>query len=579
VKKKKKPKKIIKNDIYKENNNLKGKMNFSSQNSQYLFPINNIIILPQFFDKVKSSLIYQRKNIINPNFQRENNFSKFLIESKWNLQIKNIHNSNEQDYKHINGKIDLKDNISKFNTLNILFSNFEEVLPIDIRENQILTFDSSQQKVFLKFNFPINLNNGFNIRNVNKELSNQIFDIKLSGLFKQKKILTEPINFQVKGFDIVKSIIKTLNNKETIPQIKEKNVRIISSVFNNIQMSFLVEFQISLENLKKVYTFTIKKINTINDYSIKITKIILVYCLQYSSLIRKIKVNNISNNFNKIDKVIFNLNLKNNFNKKSNQNKIKHNKNFCNWHSFMTSTTPIYYESDELLVMNIFNLIQKPSLFGIDIILKDEELINHKIKYFPVLSCIFIETSKLNFNNSLSTKSSSNSFNLNDKYYEIKTKNMFFFKENHFNIYEIPSYSEQIKNFLENNPEAYNITLNDVSENSYFSLIWIPFNFFYSKTILPSGSKLEKKQLPIFQVFYKFKSFNQCTYKVKFMPVIGILEKNYKGYTEYSMFNDVKSETFWFKNLFSNNNNYLVDLNNNLQLCKELISFVKKNQL
>ncbi len=554
-------------------------MNFSSQNSQYLFPINNIIILPQFFDKVKSSLIYQRKNIINPNFQRENNFSKFLIESKWNLQIKNIHNSNEQDYKHINGKIDLKDNISKFNTLNILFSNFEEVLPIDIRENQILTFDSSQQKVFLKFNFPINLNNGFNIRNVNKELSNQIFDIKLSGLFKQKKILTEPINFQVKGFDIVKSIIKTLNNKETIPQIKEKNVRIISSVFNNIQMSFLVEFQISLENLKKVYTFTIKKINTINDYSIKITKIILVYCLQYSSLIRKIKVNNISNNFNKIDKVIFNLNLKNNFNKKSNQNKIKHNKNFCNWHSFMTSTTPIYYESDELLVMNIFNLIQKPSLFGIDIILKDEELINHKIKYFPVLSCIFIETSKLNFNNSLSTKSSSNSFNLNDKYYEIKTKNMFFFKENHFNIYEIPSYSEQIKNFLENNPEAYNITLNDVSENSYFSLIWIPFNFFYSKTILPSGSKLEKKQLPIFQVFYKFKSFNQCTYKVKFMPVIGILEKNYKGYTEYSMFNDVKSETFWFKNLFSNNNNYLVDLNNNLQLCKELISFVKKNQL
>ena len=149
----KKNQKIIKSVIYKENNNLKGKIDFSTQNSQYLFPINNIIILTQFFNKVKSSLIYQRKNIINPNFKRENNFSKFLIESKWNLQIKNIHNSNEQDYKHINGKIDFKDNISTFNTLNILFSNFEEVLPIDIREIQILTFDSSQQKVFLKFNF------------------------------------------------------------------------------------------------------------------------------------------------------------------------------------------------------------------------------------------------------------------------------------------------------------------------------------------------------------------------------------------------------------------------------------------
>ena len=38
----------------------------------------------------------------------------------------------------------------------------------------------------------------------------------------------------------------------------------------------------------------------------------------------------------------------------------------------MTSTTPIYYESDNLIVMNISNLIQNPSLFGIDIILKDE---------------------------------------------------------------------------------------------------------------------------------------------------------------------------------------------------------------
>ena len=31
------------------------------------------------------------------------------------------------------------------------------------------------------------------------------------------------------------------------------------------------------------------------------------------------------------------------------------------------------------------------------------------------------------------------------------------------------------------------------------------------------------------------------------MLVIGILEKNYKGYTEYSMFNDVKSEKFCLK--------------------------------
>ena len=240
-----------------------------------------------------------------------------------NLNIKNTINSNEQDYKYINGKFDSKD-ISKYNHLNLIFSNFEEVLPIDIRENQILTFDSSQQKVFLKLNFPINAKNGFNLRQVKKELTNQIFDIKLSGLFNQKEIFSEPINFQVKGFDIVKAIIKTLNNKETIPQIQDKNVKIISSVFNNIQMTFLVEFQISLEHLKKVYTFPIKNLNTINEYGIKITKIILVYCLQYSSLIRKIKSNNISNmnNFNKKICIPF---LKNNLNRRHNQNKIKIN--------------------------------------------------------------------------------------------------------------------------------------------------------------------------------------------------------------------------------------------------------------
>ena len=550
-------------------------MNFSLNNPQYLFPINNIIILPHFFNRENSKAINERNKIINPNFQKENNFTKFLYNSKLNLNIKNTINSNEQDYKYINGKFDSKD-ISKYNHLNLIFSNFEEVLPIDIRENQILTFDSSQQKVFLKLNFPINAKNGFNLRQVKKELTNQIFDIKLSGLFNQKEIFSEPINFQVKGFDIVKAIIKTLNNKETIPQIQDKNVKIISSVFNNIQMTFLVEFQISLEHLKKVYTFPIKNLNTINEYGIKITKIILVYCLQYSSLIRKIKSNNISNmnNFNKKICIPF---LKNNLNRRHNQNKIKINKNFCNWHSFMTSTTPIYYESDDLLIMNIFNSIYKPSLFGIDIILKDEQLINHKIKYFPVLSCIFIETSKVSISPSVSSKSTSISFNLNNN--EKKAQNMFFFKENHFNIYEIPSYSEQIKNFLENNPEAYNLNLNEISENSYFSLIWIPFNSFISKTNFPSGFKFEKQKLPIFQVFYKFKSFNECSYKVKFIPVIGIVEKNYKGNIEYSIFNDVKSEIFWFKNLFTNNNNYLIDLNYNLKLCKELISYVKNNQL
>ena len=45
--------------------------------------------------------------------------------------------------------------------------------------------------------------------------------------------------------------------------------------------------------------------------------------------------------------------------------------------------------------------------------------------------------------------STSNSFN--DNYNEKKTQNLFFFKENNTNIFEIPSYYQQLQSFLENN--------------------------------------------------------------------------------------------------------------------------------
>ena len=125
----------------------------------------------------------------------------------------------------------------------------------------MLIFDSKQETIFLKYIFPINLKYGSMLWNVNKDLINQIFDFYLTGELNNKKIFAEPIHFQVKGFDIIKSIVKTLNNKGINIQTKEKKYKVICTFFNNIQLTFLIEFSISFENLTKIYTFPNKNFN------------------------------------------------------------------------------------------------------------------------------------------------------------------------------------------------------------------------------------------------------------------------------------------------------------------------------
>ena len=555
-------------------------MNIAIMNLSNLYNYKTMEFHPKFSIRENEKINYYRNERIFSKFQNENNFSYFLHNSNWIIELGTDNESNTKNVENLHGKID-KNEIPKFNQLNNIFPNFDLVLPINIKENQMLIFDSKQEKIFLKYIFPINLKYGSMLRNVNKDLINHIFDFNLTGELNNKKIFSEPIHFQVKGFDIVKSIVKTLNNKGINIQSKEKKYKVICTVFNNIQLTFLTEFSISFENLTKIYTFPIKKITSINEYNIKINKIILIYCLQYTSLIRKINSINYFNAYcNSNKQLIYQKNMK--INNKFNENK-KINKpyfNYSNWHNFMTLTTPIIYEKDDLPVMNIFNSITKPSIFGIDINLKDENNTFHNVKYFPVIGKIFIETEKLNISHSNSTKSSSNSFNINEVVYEKKLQTIFFFNENHTFINEIPSYSQQIRSFIENNPEINDVILNEVSDNSYFSLIWIPSCTYLNYNSCKKG-QISKFEMPTFQIYYKFKSFSQCSYKIQFLSVIGIGEKNYKSKFNYTVFNNMDSEIFWFKNQYSSQSkiNFLVDINNNINLYNELISSVDNKQL
>ena len=141
---------------------------------------------PKFSIRENDKINHYRNERNFSTFQNENNFSYFLHNSNWNIELGTDNESNSKNVENLHGKID-KNEIPKFNQLNNIFPNFYLVLPINLKENQMLIFDSKQGKNFLKYIFPINLKYCSTLRNVNKDLINQIFDFILTGELNNKK--------------------------------------------------------------------------------------------------------------------------------------------------------------------------------------------------------------------------------------------------------------------------------------------------------------------------------------------------------------------------------------------------------
>ena len=81
-------------------------------------------------------------------------------------------------------------------------------------------------------------------------------------------------------------------------------------------------------------------------------------------------------------------------------------------------------------------------------------------------------------------------------------------------------------------------------------------------------SKLDKQakspQINQRNSFSLLKSFDSKVFRTSTNIPLNV-KKLIKVSTEYSMFNDIKSEIFWFKNFFSDNNNYLKKVKNILK--------------
>lgn len=231
---------------------------------------------------------------------------------------------------------------------------------------------------------------------------------------------------------------------------------------------------------------------------------------------------------------------------------IKNNKhNFCNWFSFMTNTTPLMLNHEDLTLKSFFSSFEKPSIFGVDCLFKFNNSYFHKT-FHPSFSAINIEllteqpsnTTNTIIPNNQSIITSTGCENLNNlsnlnstldgSFYSYvseseqanaaKLQNTVFFIED-LAMHLRPLFCDKAQEFLESH-ELLNVSVAEVSENSWFSVLWTP-----EKN--KENSHLEANAC--FLVFYRIKPA-ACDSKIGFLPVIGVSS---------GKFGD---EIFWFSN-------------------------------
>lgn len=252
----------------------------------------------------------------------------------------------------------------------------------------------------------------------------------------------------------------------------------------------------------------------------------------------------------------------------------------------MTSTTPLVYDSDEISLRTFFSFFEKPSVFGLDCVFRSK---NKKIlsKYSPTLSSMYVEINTSSnmsdqVNSSFSSISSrmtndmnkttsglrqqNSHVNINTPNFEtlthhsnstaetllhIEDENFLFeqlkksdnsvsvisFEEDKV-LYNRDIMSQKLEELFKNHPDLENATIGDISENSYFSILWTPTkssNFFQNNTS--------------FLVYYKFRN-KHLSYSIKFLPVMGVVSN--KTDDEFWFSNNIFADTVLFNEVIVN---------------------------
>jgi hypothetical protein len=195
--------------------------------------------------------------------------------------------------------------------------------------------------------------------------------------------------------------------------------------------------------------------------------------------------------------------------------------NICNWHHFMTYSTPIYYDKGDITLFEFFKAYNESSVFGLTAIFN----INGNFvqnNYTPSLSELYIE---LNIRDLISSNDSTLDSQISDENNILRGRNFMRLnidRSNHNNPVIKTKIEELFKLF-----ELEEIKLDEISPNSWYSVIWIP----------------HKNNKTTFVVYYKFRG-NNFTNSFKFIQVVGC-------YT-----NKLEDEPFWFSNHINTANFY-----------------------
>lgn len=452
-------------------------------------------------------------------------------------------------------------------------TNVSKFLPIDIRANQRFALDRNQPKLFLCLDFDIT-NHESRISNVNNDYAAQTFEIELGAMLHGNNVFKDSINFKVKGYDIIKSIHGRLNDKKTSNTLQVNNPSKINifqtTVFNNIQCTFGVDFIISNFNLSKFYSSPYYNNNSIAVYEIKVVKFRIVYSLplcvftyQPMPMMAYPVYNNMLNK--RVNNMYYNMS-----HKSVQIQPIR--TNFCNWHSFMSNTTPIVFECEELLIKDIFNSFIKASLFGIDSLYKIDQNHYTKVKYFPTLNSVFVEekdysnimlnsATNINMNNDSSTLDGSFLTNISstkDEEKPQKTKKTIYWKENMQQTFKKPSYQKQLKNIYEKNIGIDDISINEISSDSYFSILWTPSKTSQPINVNESLKFVDNLNFTSFVVAYQFRN-QKIKNSAHFLPVIGVQEQDYYGNIINTTCQQGANECFWFQNKAINSNQFFLE--------------------
>lgn len=537
---------------------------------------------------------YQKITETNTDHKRDINCFLKCFQSTLEIKKEDITQKNHNNHRNkstqkssiYKGKINSFIRHQENKISNYIQEDINNCLPLDLIKHQKYVLDKCYPTLSIWLIYNLTEKNEFS--NLDNNYKNAEFSFSINGTIHNVKAFKDDINFCVKGLEILKKILYTVNCFNPIYDCETYELDI--TVWNNI--SFLgIKISISKKLLYIIKTMFNNKVfisdiidNTIlqNNNEINILSIVYKYTLPYTVFYNKDALLNLEKNkeFSIYSNMYQNCYQKRMLlpNKNNQQYTNSYNSptyiNYSNFNLFISKISPIIYESEDTLIKSIFNqLTTDDKIYGLPCTFLLSKGIYTKVVYRMYLNSLVIDYKKsidISHDNSEIlpsniTANTDNSSSMDNNFTNISSSN----EEKHqkferiyFNNKELPLYLrkyliDDIDNLFKENYQLNNIKLNDInSETSYFSIIFSPIKC--AQPISTDSIKFYESNIHSnFEIYFSFRNQN-ITNSVQRLKILGIKEIDYNGHIIDSTINN-DFNSFWFMNRSADSNYYLFE--------------------